>query len=209
MTAEIKGLHVLTDREIVKPKPLLEVVGLVIKGGVSVIQLRDKNIPKGDMIILGKELRTLTQGKCLLIVNDNVDVALEIGADGVHVGQKDTSAIEARKIIGKNMILGVSASTVAQAKKAQNDGADYLGVGPVFPTSTKTDADPIIGLKGLADIKNTVSIPVIAIGGINVKNAKEVAKIADGIAVVSAIMSAADPQQATRELLSLILSTRK
>jgi len=204
----IEGLHILTDRELVKPRSIIEMVALIIGGGVSVIQLRDKEADDETMIRIGREIMQLTRGKIPLIVNDRVNVALEIDAQGVHVGQTDMPAREVRRLIGPNMILGVSASTVEQALKAQADGADYLGVGPVFPTLSKPDADPPIGLSGLAAIKNAVSIPVIAIGGINVNNAEAVAQIADGIAVISAVWQADDSLQAT-QTLSMIINKYK
>lgn len=205
---EIKGLHVLTDRELAKPRSTVEVIELAIRGGATAIQLRDKTVDDRTMIALGKEILGLTAGRIPLIVNDRVDVALTIRAQGVHVGQKDMSANKVRKLIGPDMILGVSVSTVSQAKKAEKDGADYLGVGPVYTTSTKQDADSPIGLKGLLAIKNAVSIPVIAIGGINANNAIEVAKIADGIAVISAVMNAGNPLEATQHLSMIIASKR-
>lgn len=205
---KIGGLHVLTDRELVKPLSIVEVIKQVINGGATAIQLRDKDISDEEMIALGKKILELTTGRVPLIVNDRVRVALAIGADGVHVGQSDMPASSARKLIGLDMILGVSACTVAQAIKAQKDGADYLGVGPVFPTPTKTDADPPIGLKGLSTIKKAVSIPVVAIGGINAKNAQSAIKIADGIAVISAVMGAENPKKAT-ENLSIIVKKHK
>lgn len=203
-TEQLRGLHVLTNREAVKPRPLIEVLELVIQGGASVIQLRDKNVPKEDMIILGRELRKITQNKCFLIVNDNIDVALEIGADGIHVGQKDMSARGVRNLIPSNMILGVSANTVNEALKAEQDGANYIGAGPVFPTISKFDADSPIGLSGLSAIKQAVHIPVIAIGGISLQNAADVAKISDGIAIISAVLRAEDPKKATEALSALI-----
>ena len=204
----IKGVYVLTDSRLVEPRSLIEVMKMVIEGGATAIQLRDKTASDRSMIVLGKKLMKLTAGKIPLIVNDRIDVALAIGADGVHVGQNDTPAIKAKKMIGENMILGVSASTVAQAIEAQKAGADYLGVGPIFPTVTKTDADHPIGTEGLLAIKRAVSIPVVAIGGINAANAHTVAKIADGIAVISAVMGAKNPEKATREL-SIICNRSK
>ena len=201
---EIKGLHVLTDRELVKPRSLIEVVEMVIEGGATAIQLRDKYASDEEMIALGRKILILTTGKIPLIVNDRVNVALTIGADGVHVGQSDMPADKVKKLIGPNMILGVSASTVAQAIKAQKDGADYLGVGPVFSTQTKTDADPPIGLHGLSDIRNAVSLPIVAIGGINKGNAIQTMQFADGIAVISAVLKADNPFQATRELAIIL-----
>ncbi len=201
---EIIGLHVLTDRQLLEPRSVIEVIAMVIEGGASAIQLRDKNTSDEEMIDLGKKILKLTIGRVPFIVNDRVRVALAIGADGIHVGQKDMPADQVRKLIGPDMILGVSASTIAQAIKAQEDGADYLGVGPIFSTRTKTDADPPIGLDGLSDIRNAVSLPIIAIGGIKKRNAPQVMQFADGIAVISAVLRAGDPLQATRELAIII-----
>lgn len=205
----IKGLHVLTDRDMVKPRSLIKVIKQVVKGGVSVIQLRDKEVNDNDMIVLGKQIKKLIKGKIPLIVNDRVNVALAIEAEGIHVGQKDMSAINVRKLIDKDMILGVSANTVDQARKAEQDGANYIGAGPVYPTPSKKDADPDIGLSGLKRIKDAVSIPVIAIGGINIENATDVAKIADGVAVISAVLKADNPKQATQELMTIINKYKK
>ena len=201
---EIKGLHVLTDRQLVEPRSVIEVIEMVIEGGATAIQLRDKDASDEEMIALGKKILELTTCRVPFIVNDRVNVALVIGADGVHVGQSDMPAVEVRRLIGPDKILGVSVSTVAQAIKAQKDGADYLGVGPVFPTQTKTDADPPIGLSGLADIRKAVPLPIIAIGGINKKNAGQVMQFADGVAVISAVLSANNPLLATRELAVII-----
>ncbi len=200
----IKGLHVLTDREMVKPRTIIEVIEMVIQGGASVIQLRDKNIVQNESIELGKELIRLINGRVPLIVDDNIEVALTIGAQGVHVGQKDMSAKKVRKLIGSHMILGVSAHTVKQAIKAETDNADYIGVGPIYRTESKLDAASPIGLSGLNEIKNAVSIPVIAIGGISIDNAVYVARIADGIAVISVVLKEKDPKKVTQELAEII-----
>ena len=201
---KIKGLHVLTDRELVKPKSIVEVIKLAIEGGAAAIQLRDKDASDEEMIALGKKILELTTGRVPLIVNDNVQVALAIGADGVHVGQKDIPADQVRKLIDPNMILGVSVSTVEQARQAESDGANYLGVGPIFPTQTKTDADPPIGLGGLANIREAVSLPIIAIGGIKKRNVAQVMQFAHGIAVISAVLRAKNPLLATQKLAIII-----
>ncbi len=193
---KVRGLHVLTDREMV--------AAAVIAGGAAVIQLRDKKASDEEMIELGKQLLRLTKGKIPLIVDDRVNVALVIGADGVHVGQKDMPAKKVRRLIGRKMILGVSAHTVREAIKAEKDGADYIGVGPVFATQSKKDAESPIGLAGLKKIKDAVSIPVIAIGGITVENAASVIKYADGLAVISAVLKAPDPKKTTQWLRKII-----
>lgn len=203
------SLYAITDRELAGDASVFDIVRHAIRGGATIVQLRDKIASEEELIALGKELIKITQGKIPLIVNDNIKVAMAIGAQGIHLGQKDMPAPEAKKMIGDAMILGVSASSVEEALKAEEDGADYIGAGPVFPTLTKPDANPEIGLEGLQDIKKAVSIPVVAIGGINPANAKDVIKISDGIAVVSAIMASRDPRQAAEELFNIISSVNK
>ncbi len=202
---KIKGLHVLTDKNLAYPRPLLELMKSAIAGGASVLQLRDKNASPDEMINLGRQLLTLLKGSNIpLIVNDNIEAALALNADGIHVGQNDTSAKETRKIIGDKMILGVSVSSIDQAIKAQRDGANYIGAGPLFPTLSKLDAAPALGLAGLKKIKACVDIPVIAIGGITLENAFEVAKTADGIAVISAVLKAKNIQQTVMDFTKKI-----
>ncbi len=205
----IKGIHVLTDRDIVKPRSLIEVLKMTIEGGATVIQLRDKTSRDDEMIALGREIQEilkLTKENIPLIINDRLPVALALNAQGIHVGQSDMPAVQVKKLIRPDMILGVSALNVEQAIKAQDDGADYLGVGPIFSTSTKVDADPPIGINVLRDIRRSVKIPIIAIGGISKYNATSVMDHADGIAVISAVLGAKNPFEATREL-SVIIHT--
>ncbi len=201
-------LYVITDKELAGKRSVIEIAKQAIFGGATIIQLRDKNASHEELLAIGRELLKMAGNKVSVIINDNVEAAVAIGAQGVHVGQKDMSALEARAMIGESMILGVSASSVKEAIKAEEDGADYIGVGPVFATSTKLDADPAIGIAGLRNIKKAVSIPVVAIGGINAKNAGEISKITDGIAVVSAIMAAEDPGQAAEELSKIIINSK-
>ena len=201
---EIKGLHVLTDREAAKPRSLGEIIEQAIQGGATVIQLRDKISSDHEMILFGQQILRLTNRKIPLIVNDRIQVALALNAQGVHVGQKDMPADQVRKLIDPNMILGVSVSTVEQARQAESDGANYLGVGPIFPTQTKTDADPPIGPGGLADIRKAVSLPIIAIGGIKKRNVAQVMQFAHGIAVISAVLRAKNPLLATQKLAIII-----
>lgn len=203
------SLYVITDKNLSGKRSVIDVVRGAIRGGATAIQLRDKDAADDELISAGKELIKIAGRKIPVIVNDNVNVAMAIGAQGVHVGQKDMPAKKARKLIGDSMVLGVSAKSVEEAVKAEKDGADYIGAGPVFSTMTKPDADPAIGLDGLCDIKKAVSIPVVAIGGINATNAGEVSKIADGIAVVSAIMSAANAKKAAEELLQIIINNKR
>jgi thiamine-phosphate pyrophosphorylase len=203
------NLYIITDQKLAANRSVVQIIKSVILGGVTIIQYREKTADTGVMIKQAQALHEITRkAKIPLIINDRIDVALAIDADGVHVGQKDMPAIKVRKMIGKNMILGVSANTVNEAIQAERDGADYIGAGPVFITLTKPDADPDIGLQGLKEIKEAVSIPVVAIGGINVKNAEDVLKIADGIAVISAVMGAKNPRKVAEEL-SIIVKRHK
>ena len=186
----------------------IDIVKQAIQGGAAMIQLREKNAPLDEVITLGRVLHAITmQYGIPLIINDYVDAALAIGAEGAHVGQKDMPAREARQILGEEKILGVSVSNVKEAIKAQADGADYLGVGPIFETHSKKDAGEPIGLERLREIVQAVSIPVVAIGGISTLNAASVINAgASGIAVISAGAGAENPREAARELKKLLIS---
>jgi thiamine-phosphate pyrophosphorylase len=206
------SVYVVTDE-----RPDIEeqcrVIEQALQGGATAIQLRKKQDDGRVLVRLGHRIRTLTHRyNALYIVNDRVDIALLTGADGVHVGQSDISCLDVRRLFG-NGIVGVSVATVAEAQAAFHDGADYIGVGAIFPTPSKTDAD-LCGLKGLAAIANEVrEIPIVAIGGITLSNATGVLSAgADGLAVVSAVMQAIDPVGASREFGQLIqhdLRTRR
>lgn len=179
-------------------------VELAIKGGCTVIQLREKNYSSLEFYQLAVRVKEITdQYKVPLIINDRIDIALSIDAAGVHVGQNDLSAKVARKIIGEEKILGVSVSNLDQAIIAQNDGADYLGVGAMYTTQTKTDAKTVT-IDELKNIRYSVNIPIVVIGGINkhtVDNFKGYG--IDGIAVVSAVIAQNDICAAARELVTL------
>jgi thiamine-phosphate pyrophosphorylase len=195
-------VYLITDRRIAGGRPILEIVRAAIAGGATVVQLREKEASTREMIELGRALLAITRAAGVpLIVNDRVDVALAIEADGVHVGQEDMPAALTRRLIGPHRILGVSAATVAEAEQAVRDGADYLGVGDVYGTPSKPDAGPPIGLEGLAAIARAVAIPVVAIGGITPENAAATIDAgAVGVAVISAIVGAPDPAAAARRL---------
>ena len=161
------SLYVITDREVAGGRPLTEVVQAAVAGGATVVQLREKATSTREMIELGRALHAVTRSAGVpLIVNDRVDVALAIDAEGVHVGQEDMPAPLARRLIGPDRILGVSAGTVAEARQAEADGADYIGVGDVFGTPSKPDAGVPIGVEGLAEIAGSVPAPTVGIGGI-------------------------------------------
>jgi thiamine-phosphate pyrophosphorylase len=203
-------LYAITDRRLAGGRSSAEVMEKAILGGVTLVQLREKEAGGRKMVEEAQALLQVTRRYCIpLIINDRLDVALAVGAEGVHLGQEDIPCRLARQILGPEKIIGVSASTVEEAVQAERDGADYLGVGAVFPTGTKADAGEAIGLDALAAIKARVKIPVVAIGGINAANAAQVAATGvDGLAVVSAIVAAADPEEAARRLLAAFRSGR-
>lgn len=196
----IMKMYAVTDSEISKKHSSLEqAVEKSIKGGVTCVQLREKD--KETLIKTAPKIRELcNKFRVPFIVNDDVEVAINVNADGVHVGQSDMEAGKVRKLIGNKMILGVSVVNLQQAVKAEKDGADYLGVGAVFPTATKTDAD-FVSYDTLKEICNGVGIPVVAIGGINMNN---IISLRDsgisGVALVSAIFGADDIEKNCKEL---------
>ena len=194
-------LYAVTDRAWVGRQTLYEQVECAIRGGVTCLQLREKELDSGSFFEEAEKIKLLcNKSNVPLIVNDNVEIAVKCGADGVHIGQEDMAAAEVRRIIGKDMILGVSAQTVEQAKKAEQDGADYLGVGAVFPTSTKLDAADV-PYDTLKEICAAVKIPVVAIGGIKRENINMLSGSGiSGIAVVSAIFAAEDIENECRIL---------
>ena len=186
----------------------LEIARYAIEGGVKLIQFREKELSTRKMVEIGEKLRKITEKRALLIVNDRIDVALAIGADGVHIGQDDMPLKIARNILG-NKIIGVSARNIQEAKKAEEEGADYLGVGSMFSTYTKGDIK-VIGLNMLKNIRKIVNIPIVAIGGINEKNVGEVIEAgADSAAVVSAIANSNEPAQTVRNLREKIIQIKK
>ena len=181
-------------------KSVKETARLVIDGGADAIQLREKTISDSEFVSLAGEVRDITtKGESLLIINDRVHVAREIDADGVHLGQQDMSALEARGIIGDEKIIGVSTHSVIQARQAQKDGADYIAIGPIYPTKTK-DYEPSIGIEIIREISRTVDIPFIAIGAITLENLDEVLNAgASRIAVCSAIIGSKDIYSSTKQ----------
>jgi len=188
------ALHVLTDREWSHGRNMLSVAAAALDGGATVIQLRDKSASTRLLIEEGLALRALTRERgALLIVNDRVDVALAVEADGAHVGQDDMPAGLARRLLGPKHILGVSAANIEEADEAVAGGADYLGVGPIFPSPGKADAGPATGVHLLTELAERYTIPLIAIGGITAENASEVIRAgACGVAVITAVVYAED-----------------
>lgn len=203
-------LYVVTDRGLARGRPLTEVVAQAIAGGATAVQLREKAASTREMVELALALRRVTrEAGVALIIDDRVDVALAVDADGVHVGQDDMPAALARRLIGPERILGVTAGTEEEARRAEADGADYLGCTAVFPTATKPDHREPLGLEGLERLVRAVRIPVVAIGGIHAANAADVvARGAAGVAVVSAVMAADDVRAAARQLREAVERAR-
>lgn len=200
------SLYVLTDSKLSRGRSHLEVVTAALRGKATVVQYREKTTSTRRMIDEARALRDLCHRyDVLLIVNDRIDIALAADADGVHVGPDDMPPALVRKLIGPEKILGVSAGTVEEVRAAIADGADYLGVGAIFATSSKADAGEPIGLEGLRGIAQVSTIPIVGIAGINASNAASVIRAgATGIAVISAIVSADDIEQATDELKRIV-----
>ena len=199
-------LYLVTDRGLARGRSIAWVVEAAVRGGVTAVQLREKSCSTRDFVRLGRELKSLLAAHQVpLIVNDRVDLALEIGADGVHIGQHDMDPRRARSLLGPDAIIGLSIETIEQARAAASLDVDYLGVGPVFATATKTDAAPPLGLAALAEIRAITRHAIVAIGGIGLENARQtIVSGADGVAVVSAICAAGDPERAARELRQAI-----
>lgn len=194
-------LYAVTDQTWTGKLSLYEQVQQAIEGGITCLQLREKNMSEADFLQEAKEIGALCKEKQIpFIVNDDVEVAVKTGADGVHIGQSDMDGAKARALLGPDKILGISARTVEQARKAQADGADYLGVGAVFHTSTKKDAHAV-DFETLKKICQSVSIPVVAIGGISKENLLQLkGSGVCGVALVSAVFAAEDIRKECREL---------
>jgi thiamine-phosphate pyrophosphorylase len=203
-------LYVITDPVLSRGRSHVEIARAALEGGADAVQLRDKSATAFNLGLAAREIQPLARKfGAVFVVNDRVDVALLADADGAHVGPDDLPAREARKLLPRPRILGVSAGSPEEAKRAARDGADYLGVGPVFPTATKPDAGEPLGVDRLAAIARAVPIPVVAIGGITVENVGQVfAAGAAGAAVVSAVAAAGDVAAAARALKRRIAETR-
>lgn len=200
------SIYIITDQSLMSAATLCEAVEQAILGGCTLIQLREKDISSLEFYETAMKLRRLTnQYNIPLIINDRIDIALAVEADGVHIGQNDIPTSVARKVIGNEMILGVSSRSVEESIQAVQDGADYLGVGAMFPTGTKTDAK-IVTTEELKRIRQAVTIPIVVIGGINKENAAYWKALnIDGLAVVSAIISQPDIKRATTEIKQIFL----
>ena len=205
VNADAMTLYAVTDRTWVKDTTLMDQVKEALEGGITFLQLREKHLSKEEFIKEAREMKELSKKyKVPFVINDNIEAALAVDADGVHIGQDDMSVEEARKLLGEDKIIGVSAHNVEEAIKAQKGGADYLGVGAVCATSTKKDAN-VVSKEEIKKICHTVEIPVVAIGGIKKENIKTLEETdVDGVAVVSAIFAAKDIKKDTKQLRGLV-----
>ncbi|MCT8976691.1 thiamine phosphate synthase [Clostridium sp. CX1] len=196
------SLYLITDRSFLKGRSLKTVVEDSILGGATMVQVREKNISTREFFKVALEVKEVTDHyKIPFIINDRIDIAQAINADGVHLGQDDMPLKIARKILGKNKIIGISAGTLEEALEAERDGADYLGIGAIFYTGTKKDIDVPLGIETLKDIYQNINIPAVAIGGINENNFREVlATGVNGISIISAILGKEDIKAAARSL---------
>jgi thiamine-phosphate pyrophosphorylase len=205
------SLYLVTDRGLARGRLTLDIVKAAVRGGVTCVQLREKNCSTRDFIEQAFTIKNFLKARGVpLIINDRVDVALAIEADGVHLGQTDMPLDIAKNIIGDSMIIGISAESLEDAIEAEKGGADYLGVSPIYATPTKTDTAPPLGLEGLAAIREAVKLPLVGIGGLNRDNSAAVIENGgDGVAVVSAIVAADDPAAATGSIKQVIDRARK
>ena len=198
------SLYLVTDRRLMSTKTLGEAVEQAIAGGCTLVQLREKEISSLDFYVLASEMKKTTDRYGIpLIINDRIDIAMAVDAAGVHIGQKDIPADIARKVIGKDMLLGVSATSVTEAVNAAIAGADYLGVGAMFQTGTKPDAG-FVSMEELGRIRRAVDIPIVVIGGISRENAMLFQPMGiDGLAVVSAVIAQPNIKKSAADLKSL------
>ena len=199
------GLYLVTSQALSRGRTTLEIVDAALAGGVRLIQLREKEMPMPDFLRLAEQVRARTsQAGALLIINDRVDVALAVGADGVHLGQVDFPVAPARRL-APDLIIGASTHSPVEAQAAERAGASYINIGPLFPTQTKTWSGEFLDLEGLRNIARCVTIPWTVMGGIKPEHVPALVQAgARTIAVVTAITAAADPAQAARDLLTLI-----
>jgi len=205
------SLYLVTDRGLSMGRELPFIVEEAVKGGVTVVQLREKDCSSREFYKLAIQLKQiLTPYKIPLIINDRLDIAQAADADGLHIGQNDLPAEVARRILGKDKIIGLSVENIQQAHEANKTDVDYIALSPVYSTPTKTDTSLPLGLDGVKNITAITRFPAVAIGGMNMRTAADVIKCgASGIAVVSAIVSAPDPQRAARELKEMVLNAKQ
>ena len=203
-------LYAILDTALCKGRPAVEILREFLSAGVKLVQLRAKDLPSNEFFALAEQAREATRrGGAMLVINDRTDIALSVRADGVHLGQEDLPLAAARKIAGDRLLIGISTHDLAQAKEAEAGGADYIGFGPIFGSTTKDTGYSARGLEMLREIKKSIKIPVVAIGGINEKNVVEVWKAgADSAAIISDLMGAEDLVGKMRRILSLGSNSR-
>ena len=201
----MRSLYVLTDPNLSHGRSHVEIVREAIAGGAEIVQLRDKSASTRELVQIGETLRRIThEAEVVFIVNDRVVVALAVEADGVHLGAEDMPIGHARRLMGRR-IVGASVDNEREAIRAVEEGADYVAIGPIFPTTTKPDAGPVADVDMIRRVKEAVDVPVVAIGGINSGNVRQVIEAgADSIAVISAVVSAPDVRRAARVLTEII-----
>jgi thiamine-phosphate pyrophosphorylase len=207
---QLTGLYVIIDTQTLGLKDVMDAAGKAIRGGAKVIQLRDKQHDKGEVFTLAQKLKELCRkSNALFIVNDSLDIALASEADGIHIGRDDLPLSVVRKELPIDKLVGLSTHTLAQAQEAEAEGADYIAIGSIFPSPTKIKAK-VVGLEHLQQVRRAVSIPIVAIGGINQDNISEVmAAGADSAAIISAVLTKKDIESATRQLVKEIEKKRK
>ena len=205
------SLYLVTDRGLARGRSNLEIVKAAVDGGATVVQLREKDCSTREFIKQATAIKNFLKARRVpLIINDRLDVAQAVKADGVHLGQTDMPLAMAKDILGDSMIIGISAESLEDAIAAEKGGADYLGVSPIYATPTKTDTALPLGLTGLREIRKVVKLPLVGIGGLNRGNSAELIRSgADGVAVVSAIVAADDPEAAASALKQAILEARQ
>jgi len=203
--SRLTGLYLILDTQALQGRSEAEVATQAIQGGAKIIQLRDKQRHKADLLEIAQKLKEVCVHKgVLFIINDYLDLALASDADGLHLGQKDLPIPEARRLLPMDKLIGCSTTTVSEAVRSQSEGADYIAVGSIYPTTSKADFK-LAGLDTLRRVRKRVSLPLIAIGGINETNVEEVMKAgADGVAVISAVLGAADIEEATQKLVTMV-----
>jgi thiamine-phosphate pyrophosphorylase len=205
----LSGLYIILDRQALAGRDEIGIAGEVIRGGAKIIQLRDKQGDKGELLPIAQKLKDLcTESNVLFIINDYIDLVLAVDADGIHIGQKDLPLPVIRRELPIDKIVGCSVTTVSQARKAQDAGADYIAVGSIFPTATKGEVT-VVGVDRLKEVKEAVAAPLVAIGGINKDNIGQVMAVgADSIAVISAVLAEEDVKGAVERLVAKVDLTK-
>ena len=203
------GLYLVTSQALSGGRTTVEIVAAALEGGVRLIQLREKEMPLREFVVLARRVREMTAERgALLIINDRVDVALAVGADGVHLGQGDFPVPEARAL-APDLIVGASTHSIEEAERAQAEGASYVNIGPLFPTGTKRWEGEFLGIEGMRRIAEQVRVPFTVMGGIKREHIPALVGAGAGIiAVVTAVTAAPDPVTASRELLDLVSKAR-